>query len=705
MALQSFTITIGALTDAGNNGKNYVNNQPVYIKRTNGTLASIYRDLAGTSQITQDGLSNVTNSKGQFTFFVEAGDYNAEYQSQVTPITVVGADYFNSRIDETVNQIILDLSTSRGFRVRGTFAAGFTYELPNDVGLDASGNAWIYTDVEALPFTVPAATSPSFPTYTQVTFNQASNVSYSENGNVEDALRNRAGYYTLAEAQALDLNVGQTIFIKDLDSHYEVDTGLTPDGFIIIELSPTKQLRRVSFPSQTKAEKTWYVDASATGVQDGSVAKPFRTIQQAWDAIPTIVKHQQTIELANGNYSESSIPDADQPRPAVLWGKGKVTTFRSTLIGDLLTAPILIKGATRNAASVTISTGSSYTYGCYINKGNIGFQNLTISGATSEAETLLTSHRTDTYLHCENIIVDGQAGNANNGVLAESNGQIELANNCHVTGSSINVRTITDGDNITISGSSTVTNATNRNIQVEKGFVKVQLTVGGADLTMISGGASPVFVDTGAVLELRGISGSERVICSDDISSDSGRVELVLSRVTGQVDVNSGASIYYNTSSSTRNVFVRGSSIYLNNANITTTDANSVVLFNGSSIFESGTNTVSGSGGRGVTRNVPNLQFTANGQNQSLLENATRYSIDGAGAQRTGCTLDPTSLPIGETIHFEGSTWGVEIVNSANVDVRGSLTVGNSSGQYTGFCGFVDDTGFFRVTGLGLLNP
>jgi hypothetical protein len=237
MALQSFTITIGALTDAGNNGKNYVNNQPVYIKRTNGTLASIYRDLAGTSQIAQDGLSNVTNSKGQFTFFVEAGDYNAEYQSQVTPITVVGPDYFNSRIDETVNQIILDLSTSRGFRVKGTFAAGFTYELPNDVGLDASGNAWIYTDVDALPFTVPAATSPSFPTYTQVTFNQASNISYTENGNVEDALRKRAGYYTVAEAQAAVLEVGQHVILTDRgNAPCKVMSGLTPNGAGIIDL-------------------------------------------------------------------------------------------------------------------------------------------------------------------------------------------------------------------------------------------------------------------------------------------------------------------------------------------------------------------------------------------------------------------------------------------------------------------------------------
>lgn len=205
MALQSFTLTIGAAKDSDNNDKNYVSGQTIYIKKTNGTLASIYRDLAGTSQIAQDGLSNVTNSNGQFTFFVEAGDYNAEYQSQVTPITVVGADYFNNRIDETVNQVILDLSTSRGFRVQGSFAAGFTYELPNDVGLDASGNAWIYTDVEALPFTVPAATTPSFPTYTQVTFNSASGVIDSQGTNVQNYInKNLSSFNSLADAVAYD---------------------------------------------------------------------------------------------------------------------------------------------------------------------------------------------------------------------------------------------------------------------------------------------------------------------------------------------------------------------------------------------------------------------------------------------------------------------------------------------------------------------
>jgi hypothetical protein len=209
MALQSFTITVGAQVDV--NGKNYVAGQVVYIKKLNGTLASIYSDLGGLSPIPQDGFSNVTNVDGQFTFYVEAGEYNAESGGKVTPITVVGSDYFNSKI----NEVVLELSKSRGFRVVGDFASGFTYELPNDVGVDGSGNYWIYTDVNALPVVVSAGTTPSAPTYTQVTFNDAIGVSYSENGNVDAALRKRAGYYTLSEAQSANLDVGQVVNITD----------------------------------------------------------------------------------------------------------------------------------------------------------------------------------------------------------------------------------------------------------------------------------------------------------------------------------------------------------------------------------------------------------------------------------------------------------------------------------------------------------
>ncbi len=185
MALQSFTVSIGALRDVNNNDKNYVSGEAIYVKTIGGSFATIFRDLAGTSEISQDGLANQTNEKGQLTFFVEAGDYVLEYQNQSTPVTIVGADYFNSRIEETVNQIIIDTSKSRGFRVVGDFASGFTYELPNDVAIDGDGNYWAYADINALPVTVTAGTTPTEGEYSQRTWNSASAVITNGGGTVQ----------------------------------------------------------------------------------------------------------------------------------------------------------------------------------------------------------------------------------------------------------------------------------------------------------------------------------------------------------------------------------------------------------------------------------------------------------------------------------------------------------------------------------------
>lgn len=69
---------------------------------------------------------------------------------------------------------IIEINKSRGFRVVGTFSAGFTYELLNDVGIDAAGNSWIYTGTDALPKVISAGTAPSTPNYQQVTYNDHS---------------------------------------------------------------------------------------------------------------------------------------------------------------------------------------------------------------------------------------------------------------------------------------------------------------------------------------------------------------------------------------------------------------------------------------------------------------------------------------------------------------------------------------------------
>jgi len=58
------------------------------------------------------------------------------------------------------------LTNSFGWRVVGDFTTGFTYTMPNDIGIDASGDYWRYTG--ALPFVVTAGTVPSAPNYSQV---------------------------------------------------------------------------------------------------------------------------------------------------------------------------------------------------------------------------------------------------------------------------------------------------------------------------------------------------------------------------------------------------------------------------------------------------------------------------------------------------------------------------------------------------------
>lgn len=92
-------------------------------------------------------------------------------------ITAKKAD-FDSAIASKENEFDLTLEQykeSRGFNNKGNFSDGFTYELPNDVGLDVNGNPWVYNG--ALPFTVSAGTTPTSPTYTQVVYGNAAQVS------------------------------------------------------------------------------------------------------------------------------------------------------------------------------------------------------------------------------------------------------------------------------------------------------------------------------------------------------------------------------------------------------------------------------------------------------------------------------------------------------------------------------------------------
>lgn len=85
--------------------------------------------------------------------------------------------YLVDQFETEFAEQLLEINKSRGYRVVGAFAAGFDYELFNDVGIDASGNSWIYVGTGAPVKTVTAGTVPSAPDYQQVTYNSIDAVS------------------------------------------------------------------------------------------------------------------------------------------------------------------------------------------------------------------------------------------------------------------------------------------------------------------------------------------------------------------------------------------------------------------------------------------------------------------------------------------------------------------------------------------------
>lgn len=445
MALQSFTLSIGALADADNNGKNYVPNQRIYIKKTNGVLQSIYRDLAGTSEIQQDGLANVTDNKGQFTFFIEAGDYNAEYQNQVTPITVVGADYFNNRVDESVQEIM-----ERTPYVIGNFADGFTYDAYGQVGVDASGNVWAYVGAGSPNKVVTAGTVPSAPDYKQVFYNSAELVSYTENGDVDSALRKRSGYYTLAEAQAVNLEIGQCVTLTDyVNAIYKVvadsDTGgfyLTykagfkfrylVDAFVLVEHFGAGQ---VGFQSAINY-------CQSAGVKELYVSKPLSvTAVSDFAGLSdlTINLCGNTLTINNSEASDPYI--ASGIRMTGGQGTANLTIQNGIVDGDnsfsvLVSSTILYRELGWNAAGGGYASRAVNDQNYTVNRGKCTIQdihmknslgmvhfltntpcetiNVTTKNVTNTTNVGVFTARNTEDVHYDNILVDGFNGKAFN---------------------------------------------------------------------------------------------------------------------------------------------------------------------------------------------------------------------------------------------------------------------------------------------------
>lgn len=97
------TFNIAALEDSLAGGKNYIAGQIYQVFNINDTLATIYSDAAGTMQITQDGISNISNTDGEANFYIFEGVYYFTANTKRRDFTAgLGGQLIND-LSQTIN--------------------------------------------------------------------------------------------------------------------------------------------------------------------------------------------------------------------------------------------------------------------------------------------------------------------------------------------------------------------------------------------------------------------------------------------------------------------------------------------------------------------------------------------------------------------------------------------------------------------------
>lgn len=204
------------------------------------TLPSV-ADLQQTKKSMTDIDSFIDSSNNSFT------DNNGQSRKTLTGI------------ENDANKAVLNFNLSpSGF----SFTTGGLLLSNTNTIFDDLGNAWVYTgEIPENGYIVAAGTVPSEPTYKQVTFNEASNVSYSENGNVDNALRKRGANYTLSEVQSLNLEVDQKVTLSDFNNAMYQVVDISDTGGFYLNLNASKKLKYIvrngiAYISHTPANST-----------------------------------------------------------------------------------------------------------------------------------------------------------------------------------------------------------------------------------------------------------------------------------------------------------------------------------------------------------------------------------------------------------------------------------------------------------------
>lgn len=133
MALEQITFNIAAFNDADAGGNNYYAGIIYEVFNLNDTLADIYSDSTGANPINQDGISNVSSSKGMVKFYIDKGAYYAVTEGERLDIDTnvnyktlrqENAKYNPPTIQDAIDYDGWDVDGGEIFKVQGYHSIG-----------------------------------------------------------------------------------------------------------------------------------------------------------------------------------------------------------------------------------------------------------------------------------------------------------------------------------------------------------------------------------------------------------------------------------------------------------------------------------------------------------------------------------------------------------------------------------------------------
>lgn len=485
-------------------------------------------------------------------------------------------------------------------------------------------------------------------------------------------------------------------------------SSVTPNGRNIISAANGLSLQlRPESELFTIEARTWYVDpvngTDAFGFGVSSGAGAFKTIQYAHDQIPSMIFHQQTIQLADGSHSLNYLPSTqstDLPRPAILFARGKFIAARTQKNGNNLEGGIIIKGNASNPENVIVEVGNTYTYGIYNSQGQLGLQDFHIKtdALATDVNNLLVSHRMDSYVHCLNVTCDGRDKTVTDRAIhTESGGHIEFTTTLTATeikNCAILVSTLGPGENITLSGQIELDSA-DTGIQARKNS-KISFEGSGLTGQTISNCSNEaISALEGAFIGFRGTDDSNHIVINGDVRGEANSVlDFIYTDINGQADYKNGVTAKYNNADYQDRIIAESSNLWFTNSNsyispsTQNTGLKPVILRDGSKVFDEGGNAFVGSGGLSLhARDGVDLSISANGTTITVPDELEAVIRLNTGADRTGCLLSAGKYEYQTVEIFSFSGFFVEIVEGSTSTIAGNsirLSGAASSTHYQG---------------------